>query len=106
MSEQFQAEKEMSVASDAGELTTTGRRALSCIPVQLRLVLGTVRLTIAELAAIKPGEVVPLNRTVGDPIDIYANEQLIARGQIVVLDETASTFGLKFTSIEDAAHSA
>ena len=103
MSENIPVETETPPAIEGGEFTVTGRRALRSIPVQLRLVLGTVRMTISELAAMKPGGVVPLDRAVGDPIDIYANDQLIARGQIVVLDEASTSFGLKFTSIVDAS---
>lgn len=54
--------------------------------VTLTVVLGEVRLTIGEIAALAPGAVVELDRQAGEPVDVYVNDRLIGRGELVLVD--------------------
>lgn len=56
------------------------------IELDVSLELGQAELTIEELLALREGSVVTLDRAAGDPIDILANGRLIARGEVVVID--------------------
>lgn len=57
------------------------------IPVQVSAVLGKSRMQVSQLMKIGRGAVVELDRKVGEAIDIYVNNRLVARGEVVVVDE-------------------
>ncbi len=57
------------------------------IPVQLSAVLGKATMQVAQLLKLGRGAVVELDRKVGEAIDIYINNRLVARGEVVVVDE-------------------
>ncbi|MFC6411087.1 flagellar motor switch protein FliN [Planobispora longispora] len=58
--------------------------------------LGRTRMTIRELLSLSPGAVVELDRAAGSPVDLLVNGRLIARGEVVVIDEN---FGIRITEI-------
>src|ERR1700742_1418703 len=57
------------------------------IPVQISAVLGRANMQVSQLLKLGRGAVVELDRKVGEAIDIYVNNRLIARGEVVVVDE-------------------
>lgn len=57
------------------------------IPVQVSAVLGRSRMQVSQLMRIGKGAVVELDRKVGEAIDIYVNNRLVARGEVVVVDD-------------------
>jgi flagellar motor switch protein FliN/FliY len=56
------------------------------IPVKVTAVLGRTRMNVAELMGLSAGAVIELDRRVGEPIDLYVNDRLIARGELVLVD--------------------
>lgn len=56
------------------------------IPVRLTAVLGKTRLSIAELMKLDAGSIIELDRRVGEAIDLFVNDKLIARGELVMVD--------------------
>jgi flagellar motor switch protein FliN/FliY len=66
------------------------------IPVKLALELGRTRLTVRELLQLGEGSVVKLDRPPGEPLDIYVNDCLVARGEVVVVNDR---FGMRITDI-------
>ncbi len=57
------------------------------IPVSVSAVLGKARLQVSQLLRIGRGAVVELDRKVGEAIDIYVNNRLVARGEVVVVED-------------------
>ena len=57
------------------------------IPVQVQAVLGKSSLEVNQLLKLAPGTVVELDRKVGEAIDIYVNNRLVARGEVVVVED-------------------
>ena len=57
------------------------------VPVQLSAVLGRANMQVSQLLKLGRGAVVELDRKVGEAIDIYVNNRLIARGEVVVVEE-------------------
>ena len=57
------------------------------IPVQLSAVLGKAQMQVSQLLKLGRGAVVELDRKVGEAIDIYVNNRLVARGEVVVVEE-------------------
>ena len=81
------------VPAAATEPTTldraTGDRlsAIYDIPVQLAAVLGRTTMPVNQLLRLGRGAVVELDRKVGEPIDIYVNNRLVARGEVLIVDD-------------------
>lgn len=57
------------------------------IPVQISVVLGKTSMQVNQLLKLGRGAVVELDRKVGEPIDIYVNNRLVARGEVVVVED-------------------
>lgn len=66
------------------------------IPVEITVQLGTSRMLIKELLQLGQGSVVELDKLAGEPMEILANSRLIARGEVVVVNEK---FGVRLTDI-------
>lgn len=69
------------------------------IPVSVRVVLGSATMPVSSLAKLGRGAVIPLDRRVGEPVDVVVNGRIIARGEVVVMDEGSNRFGLKLTEV-------
>ena len=57
------------------------------VPVSISAVLGRASLSVAQLLQLGQGSVLELDRKVGEAIDIYVNSRLVARGEVVIVDE-------------------
>ena len=72
------------------------------VPVQVSAVLGRARMEIGDLLKLGPGTVLELDRKVGEAIDIYVNNRLVARGEVVLVEEK---LGVTMTEIIKAERS-
>lgn len=70
------------------------------VPLALTVELGRTERPIREILALAPGSVVELERLAGEPVDVLVNGKLIARGEVVVVDEN---FGVRITEIVSRA---
>ncbi len=70
-------------AGEAGDDTD----AVYDVPVEVTAVLGTATMKVSQLLKLGRGAVVQLDRMVGESIDLHANNRLIARGDVVVIDD-------------------
>jgi flagellar motor switch protein FliN/FliY len=66
------------------------------VPLKLTVELGRTSRTVKEILALAPGSVVELDKLSGEAVDILVNEKLIAKGEVVVIDEN---FGVRITEI-------
>jgi len=57
------------------------------IPVQITVVLGRTNMQVNQLLKLGRGAVIELDKKVGEPIDIFVNNRLVARGEVVVVEE-------------------
>jgi flagellar motor switch protein FliN/FliY len=71
------------------------------IPVTVQIVLGTATMPVANLAKLGRGAVVPLDKRIGEPVDVVVNGKVVARGEVVVVDEDNSRFGIQLTEVLD-----
>lgn len=81
------SEFEELIEEDAGQITAQELEAVYDIPVQVSAVLGKSSMQVSQLLKLGRGAVVELDRKVGEAIDIYVNNRLIARGEVVIVDE-------------------
>ena len=76
---------------DAGDASRPGNAkdldAVYDIPVQVSAVLGRTSMQVSQLLKLGRGAVVELDRKVGEAIDIYVNNRLVARGEVVVVED-------------------
>ena len=77
------------VAPEDGEASRTAAdlEAVFDVPVQVSAVLGRARMEVGELLKLGPGTVLELDRKVGESIDIYVNNRLVARGEVVLVED-------------------
>lgn len=68
------------------------------IPLTISVELGHTSRTVREIVALQAGSVVELNKLVGEPMEIYINGLLTARGEVVVVNEK---FGIRVTDVID-----
>ncbi len=74
-------------ASTNSTLMAADLEAVYDVPVQVSAVLGKATLPVSQLLKLGRGAVVELDRKVGEAIDIYVNDRLIARGEVVVVED-------------------
>lgn len=63
------------------------RQAILDVPVKITAVVGNVSMPVKDLLKLGRGAIVKLNKRLGESTDIYANDRLIARGEILIVDE-------------------
>ena len=69
------------------------------IPITVKVVLGSATMPVANLTKLGRGAVIPLDRRIGEPVDVMVNGRIVARGEVVVVDEATSRFGISLTEV-------
>ncbi len=100
---QFSPESTVQTASfsefEQAELSQQGQRNLDMlldIPLKVTVELGRTKQTVEEILDLSPGSIVELDKLAGEPVDVLVNNKLIAKGEVVVIDEN---FGVRITDI-------
>lgn len=83
-------------AVDPSAISSGNLNLLLDIPLQVAVELGRTRKQIREILEIGPGSIIELDKLAGEPVDILVNNKLIAKGEVVVIDEN---FGVRVTDI-------
>ena len=81
------SEGDMNPPELSDEEREKGLKVLYEVPVQVSAILGKTTMQVNQLLKLGRGAVVELDRRVGDAIDIYVNDRLVARGEVIVVDE-------------------
>jgi flagellar motor switch protein FliN/FliY len=71
----------------SGPRSAADLEAVFDVPVHVSAVLGRTRMDVGELLRLGPGAVLELDRKVGEAIDIFVNNRLVARGEVVLVKE-------------------
>jgi flagellar motor switch protein FliN len=85
---------------EQGSRVAADLEAVFDVPVQVSAVLGRSRMDVGELLRLGPGTVLELDRRVGEAIDIYVNNRLVARGEVVLVEDK---LGVTMTEIINSA---
>jgi len=75
---------------------SSGLELLAGLQMNVAVELGRTEMTVADVLGLGPGSVVELDRLAGEPVDILVNDRLIARGEVVVVDEN---FGVRIVEV-------
>jgi len=89
-------------AEPAGPRGARELEAVYDIPVQVSAVLGRATMQVSQLLKLGRGAVVELDRRLGEAIDIYVNNRLVARGEVVMVDD--NRLGVTMTEIVKSDH--
>lgn len=82
---------------DAGnEVKDRNLKMILDIPLKVSVELGRTKMPVKELINLAQGSVVELNKLAGEPLEVYVNDKLIARGEAVVVNEK---FGVRLTDV-------
>ncbi len=69
---------------------------LNSVPLKISAVLGETKMTVEEVLKLTQGTVIELEKKVGEPVDIFINDKIIAKGEIVIVD---GKIGITLTEI-------
>lgn len=73
------------------------------LPVVLTISVGTAKMTIGQLLASKPDDIVALNSAIDDPVELIIGGRVIARGELVELEGEKGQIGVKIIALADSA---
>ena len=74
------------------------------VPLRLSVEIGSANLPVREVLELAKGSVVELDRTNGDPVDIYANDSLIAKGELTVQDDRVAVRITELIAVDPATN--
>ncbi len=99
--EEFPASHAMTLADDGGDKSATDLAPVFDVPVNISAVLGKAHMTVAQLLKLNRGSVLELDRKVGEAIDIFVNNRLVARGEVVVVEDRLGVTMTEIIKTED-----
>ena len=85
--DEFSPTPEPAAPIEGVERSAADLAAVYDVPVNIQAVLGRSSMEVAALLRLSRGSVIELDRKVGEAIDIYVNNRLVARGEVVVVDD-------------------
>ncbi len=95
-----QAEEQAPVVEESPDVSTEERikklDMILDIPLKVSVELGRTKLLVNDLLQLGQGSVIELNKLAGDPLEVLVNDKLVARGEVVVVNEK---FGIRLTDI-------
>jgi len=94
------AAAEMADESTAPQKELRNLDFLLDVPLQLSVEVGRSKLLIKDLLQVREGSVIELDKLAGEPLDVYVNSRLIARGEAVMVNDK---FGLRLTDVVSPA---
>jgi flagellar motor switch protein FliN/FliY len=86
--------QQLSQPAGSGEARSIEMLLDVSLPISIEL--GRTRMAIADILALGPGSVVELNKLAGEPVDLMVNQKIVAKGEVVVIDEN---FGVRITQL-------
>lgn len=87
---------------DHSEKTATDLATVFDVPVNISAVLGKSHMSVAQLLKLNRGSVLELDRKVGEAIDIFVNNRLVARGEVVVVEDRLGVTMTEIIKTEDS----
>ncbi|MBW3097381.1 flagellar motor switch protein FliN [Pseudohoeflea coraliihabitans] len=78
---------------------TTRMDVILDIPVDVQIILGSSRMSVSALMDLSEGATIALDRKIGEPVEITVNGKLIGRGEITVLEDDETRFGIKMIEV-------
>ncbi len=94
---QLSSNQEITAQKNTKTTTISGNiEMLLDIPLEVSVELGRTKIAIRDMIQLGPGSIIELDKLIGEPVDLLVNDNLIAKGEVVVFDEN---FGIRITDI-------
>jgi flagellar motor switch protein FliN/FliY len=69
------------------------------VKVTVQVMLGSTRLTLAEMLSLQPGSTITLDQKLGEPVSVIVNNSCVAKGELYVLEKDGNRLGVKITEM-------
>ena len=100
--EEFPDSHAITVNDEATDKTASDLAPVFDVPVNISAVLGKAHMSVAQLLKLNRGSVLELDRKVGEAIDIFVNNRLVARGEVVVVEDRLGVTMTEIIKTEDS----
>lgn len=100
--EEFPDSTALATMDDASEKSAADLAPVFDVPVNISAVLGKAHMSVAQLLKLGRGSVLELDRKVGEAIDIFVNNRLVARGEVVVVEDRLGVTMTEIIKTEDS----
>jgi flagellar motor switch protein FliN/FliY len=87
------------MAAEPGSAMNANMDLIMDIPIDVQIVLGSSRMQVSSLMNLTEGATIALDRKIGEPVDLIVNGRLIGRGEITVLENDETRFGIKLIEV-------
>ena len=87
------------ISAEPGSAMGSNMDLIMDIPIDVQIVLGSSRLQVSNLMNLTEGATIALDRKIGEPVDLVVNGRLIGRGEITVLENDETRFGIKLIEV-------
>ena len=101
--EEFPDSTALALMDEGGDKSAADLATVFDVPVNISAVLGKAHMTVAQLLKLNRGSVLELDRKVGEAIDIFVNNRLVARGEVVVVEDRLGVTMTEIIKTEDSA---
>ncbi|MHA7969727.1 flagellar motor switch protein FliN [Rhizobium sp. CAU 1783] len=88
-----------SASPEPGSALTANLDLIMDIPIDVQIVLGSSRMQVSGLMNLEEGAIIALDKKIGEPVEIMVNGRRIARGEITVLENDDTRFGVKLIEV-------
>ncbi|KAA0699500.1 flagellar motor switch protein FliN [Neorhizobium sp. P12A] len=95
----FSGDTSFSTSATAGSALNANLDLIMDIPIDVQIVLGSSRMQVSGLMNLTEGAIIALDRKIGEPVEITVNGRKIARGEITVLENDDTRFGVKLIEV-------
>jgi len=99
--EEFGESTAMVLADESGDKSAVDLATVFDVPVNISAVLGKAHMSVSQLLKLNRGSVLELDRKVGEAIDIFVNNRLVARGEVVVVEDRLGVTMTEIIKTED-----
>ena len=100
--EEFGDSTGLNLADEGGDKSAADLATVFDVPVNISAVLGKAHMSVAQLLKLNRGSVLELDRKVGEAIDIFVNNRLVARGEVVVVEDRLGVTMTEIIKTEDS----
>jgi flagellar motor switch protein FliN/FliY len=84
---------------EPGSALSSNYELIMDIPIDVQIVLGSSRMQVSGLMNLEEGAIIALDKKIGEPVEIMVNGRIIGRGEITVLENDDTRFGVKLTDV-------
>jgi flagellar motor switch protein FliN/FliY len=92
-------------ASEPGSGLQANLDLIMDIPIDVQIILGSSRMQVSTLMGLTEGATIPLDRKIGEPVDLIVNGRIIGRGEITVLENDETRFGIRLLEVKSSGRS-